>query len=354
MTTATKTPAPQTYLMWIGKEHYPTIADYVKEASEQGISKRVATADLAQKLSEPGTLVFLAHDEGMYDECSVCLGDIENPDYRKTEQEFQRAQTTWENRKRDLTEIKATLARKPPRSPEETTMAEASVQRAEKLKDNAFKKAAQLEHDLALMPKTVKAGTGGKVTLNNGETWDYRRYMYWRNQPKKWDFRKEVKSAEMCAHCGGFGKLPLGKVFGVFLPQAAEYILKAEDGDKVKDELSAKGIGLITTKTLQEEPARGCGKRRPGGYYLVTKTTGTEATQEQVQQAVDQLVKAGVVDPAEVKVSGSFAEFMSPVDITEKRFRGVKRWEPVGAAAEEAADIADAAADEDEDEEAVA
>jgi hypothetical protein len=338
-TPATLATEPKSYLMWIGKEHYPTIESYVDEAIAQGVSKRVSRPDLAAKLATPGTMVYLAHDEGARCECPDCQTVIENPERRKAEQAFQAAETELENRKRDYKAAKE-AARKA-ETEEDKTATAAVKARAHRLLENAEAKALKLAAARDDHPAEIKAGSGGHVILKDGSRWDYRRYMYWRNQPKKWDYKAQVAELHMCEHCGGFGQLPVGKVFGVFMPDAAEYILKPEDNDKVSAEMKDKGLETVTAGMVCTEVKRGCGKRVAGGTYLVTKTN--HATPEQLVATIKELVEKGVIKPDETKVNGSFAEFIAPVDIAgEKRFRGVKEWAPTPEAADEGEMIAEA------------
>lgn len=336
--------AGKTYLMWVGQDHYPTIKAFVDEAKELGISKRVASADLAAKLAQPGTLVFLAHDEGVYTECPKCTRDIENPEHRKAEQAYLAAvaiRTKRFDELNDLKELADELG---------TDEAKEAAAKAQRLYDNSNKKVTEHEDNLKAIPKSVKAGSGGSALVRKEPgskktvRWDYRKYMYWRNQPAKWNFQDMTVKLEMCQHCGGFGRRPVGKVFGLFMPNAAEYILRPEDDATVQADVASKGIATVEAKKVRKEAKRGCGYRHPGGYYLVAETDGAKAgpTPEQLKAAVEQLVAAGLVKPAEVKVTGHFGEFIVPVDIDEKRFRGVKLWTPVAAAAEEADDIVSA------------
>ena len=50
-------------IMWVGTRHYPTIADFVKEARTQGCSKRIGRILHSVVLDK--TRIFLAHDEGL-------------------------------------------------------------------------------------------------------------------------------------------------------------------------------------------------------------------------------------------------------------------------------------------------
>lgn len=341
--------APQSFLMWVGKAHYPTIESYVNEAAAQGISKRVANPDVAAKLAAPGTLIYLAHDEGDRIECEHCITKIENPEHRKAHQALSAAEAEASKRAGDYAnaEDKLAGAEEGDTSDEQEEVVQAAKEnlaRAGRLLNNAIDKVNNLRAIRESTDLVIEAGSGGHVTLTNGDTWDYRRYMYWRNQPKKWSVDNVAKDGvHMCPHCGGFGQLPKGRVFGVFMPEQPEYCLKAEDGEKVQAELEAKGITVVTSEVLMSEGKRGCGKRQEGGSYVVT--TKSEATPEQLTEAIKDLAAKGIINPEDVKVNGSFIEFIAPVDITgEKRFRGIKNWTPTAAAADEGEMITDSLA----------
>ena len=52
----------QDYLLWVGWTSYPTIKEFVKEANELGVSRRISKIPVGMVLGK--TRVFLAHDEG--------------------------------------------------------------------------------------------------------------------------------------------------------------------------------------------------------------------------------------------------------------------------------------------------
>ncbi len=54
--------SPQDLLMWVGGTHYPTIREFVEEAREFGVSKRVGR--LPRDLVPGKSRIFFAHDEG--------------------------------------------------------------------------------------------------------------------------------------------------------------------------------------------------------------------------------------------------------------------------------------------------
>jgi len=347
------------YLMWVGCESYPTIQDWVDEALAQGVSKRLPNAAVAGPLTEDGSVVFVAHDEGVYHECPSCTGTIECPECRKREAEIHRldkeaAELLTERTKLSDTqhelETTRTMAHNAGDDAAEAELEE-QVKQARKAVDsntrkigNREKKMAQLTEDMDNCAdcngtQEMTAGTGGNVTFHNGQSMDYRKYNYFLHQPKTWTPSNlgGVKDKAMCEECGGTGRLPDGVVFGMFLPSAVEYILKPEDDDAVKDQM--KGANIRTVSTTVHEPKRLCGKRHAGGVYVVTDTTedGTKP-----QAVVDELVAKGLIEPAGVEVKGNFVEFLSPVSIDTKRFRGIKRWSLDADAEDEAEMVLDA------------
>jgi len=54
------------YIMLIGKKHYPTPEDYVREAMTLGVSKRIA--QIPKKLKLGQTVIYLAHPDGITEE----------------------------------------------------------------------------------------------------------------------------------------------------------------------------------------------------------------------------------------------------------------------------------------------
>lgn len=65
-------------LLWIGKQFYPTPADFIKEAGELGISRRIGAVPRGFKVGE--TWVLLAHPIGA--PCPECYGSglVTSPD----------------------------------------------------------------------------------------------------------------------------------------------------------------------------------------------------------------------------------------------------------------------------------
>jgi hypothetical protein len=321
---AAKKPAAKldnTYMMWVGSEHYPTIGDWVKEAEELGVSKRLPNEHVARALMADGTAVFIAHDEGKHAECTECSGVVACGECRKRTVEA------------DKLRARATEMRKGegPEAAKLLTKADLVETQAVELEDQNG------ACEVCLGAGSIEGGTGGKVVFEDGEAWDYRQYNYWLHQPKVWtpEAKGGLSEIARCECCGGTGRLPLGVVFGLFLPQAIEVIVGGE-GSPEAEAAKAAGFAPVTTATVATERKRGCGKRKPGGVYVVTKAEGDAKAKD----AVDALRKAGI--DREVEVKGNFIRFIEPIEIHgAKRFRGLGRVEL--AALAEGAALADAA-----------
>lgn len=326
------------YLMWIGAAHYAKITDWTDEALAQGISKRVPSIEMAKVLTQPGTVVFVAHDEGEYKDCDECKGVIENPERRKLEQERNRLTAELSNLAAEVKNIRESIAL----NVCDAEGGEADIARIEKLMENRRKKANKLAKDIDSMDRWIDGGTGGQVHVHAAtgtSTWDYRRYNYWLHQPQHFDPSKVTLEKHMCETCGGIGRLPLGKVFGMFVPQNIEYIVGNEAKEAVTKKAKEAGAKLVTEAEVKLEAKRGCGKRRGGGVYVVTSPKGNS---KNVKEAVATLVEEGKLDPQAVEINGQFAHFIRPVPIDAKRFRGIKRWNLDPDVEDEAEMIADA------------
>lgn len=332
----------QSYLMWVGSEHYKTIEEWTSEAITQGISKRLPNADVAQALLNEGTAIFVAHDEGSFHECPDCLGEVECPDCRKRGQEVERLES-------EIEELKEKVECFGPIEKLEIEGDKKEVKRLQRLIDNRKNLILKLQGEsvsCSVCGGTKKAtlGTGGSVQIvEEGLTtkrWDYRRYNYWLHQPQKFK-ADDVISKEMCETCGGTGRLPDAKIFGLFIPDAVEYILKESDTDVVKEAMEKeRGFRTVNQKVVEFEAKRKCGKRKPGGVYVVTSVT--EEASKSAKEVVEKLVKDGVVSPEGVEVNGSFIRFLEPISVDVKRFRGIKKWSLDPRAEDEAEMILDA------------
>jgi len=307
--TATETIA-RSYLMWIGSEHYKDIAAYSDEAITLGVSKRLPSVAAAKALTEPGSVIFVVHDEGETTECPECYGELECPECRKRAFQIERLSEV-------IADIKA-------RFDDFDSEASAGAKRSVKVR---LARQARLAEDTAKCPicageKSYQGGTGGYVVLKDGSKMDHRQYNYWLHQPGRFD-DSTVVERHQCEHCGGKGTKPCAKVFGMFVPDRVEYILTGDESNELIDELKKHRVTLVPGSVLKTETKRGCGYRHTGGYYAVTSPEGTTKA---VKSQVDKLIKSGVVKPDGVELHGSFVRFVTPVEIDSKRFRGVKTW----------------------------
>lgn len=313
-----------TYLMWIGSDNYDSIDTWVDEVEKMGVSKRLPNMSVASSIVDDDPVVFVAHDEGNWEDCECCIGTVENPDWRKKT-------TQWENANSELCELE-----------DEKTALEAILENESNMDYSkrlvAVKRLISrrkailvtIEDDMSAMDETTKGGTGGKVVVVNEdgveETIDYRKFDYWHHQPEKFQSMWTVKEKTMCTACGGKGKMPVAMVFGLFVPTDVEYVLKDEDTKEIEKEMKNRGYGVVTSKQLAKELPRKCGYRHKGGVYIVSSNDVDK--RKQVKKLVKEMVASGVVEPDGYEVKGNFIRFIKPVVVDNlKRFRGIKKWD---------------------------
>lgn len=312
------------YLMWVGGEHYADSDQYTAEVVAMGVSKRLPGIGMANALSEKGTVVFVAHDNGESDSCDHCMGEVECSECRVRDGNIKRFQA----------EADKVLHNYP--NEDEIPAGKARIVRIRREKI-AKMEAAKASCDMCDGEGVYEDGTGGYVMVG-GEPMDYRTFNYWMRQPKVFDADKEapIRDRNMCDHCGGNGYLPRAKIFGVFLPSNIEYILNGKENELVEEQI--KDFKKLDMKTVKREAVRGCGKRSPG--YYVTAKSGKPS--KRAKDLVKELVAAGVIDPA-VEVIGDFVRFAKPVDAPGmRRFRGVKKFGLIPEAEEQAEMITEA------------
>lgn len=276
------------YLAWVGARYYADFEAFAREAEEQGVSKRVPNLAIGKALMEEGVVIFLAHDGGEKGWCPDC-----------------------------------------------------SVTRPCEVCGGSGKLTPKTKGSLpfATVPETCEAcqgtgqatfGTGGQVVLKDGSTLDFIEYWGRRKHPRKYP---ELVPAEgepepefhRCETCGGLGTVPLGFIHGMFIPQGIEYVLHSGDDEKVKAKVEEVGARAVTMVEVGGERPRGCGRRKPGGTYLVTRATS--ATPETVTKIIEEMVAKGMIEPDGAEVKGNFVRFIHPVEIHGvKRFRGIKKW----------------------------
>lgn len=318
------------YLIWVGSEHYAGIKDWSDEAIAQGVSKRLPSPAVARELVKPGTVVFVAHDEGESTECTACQGEVDCAECRKRTQEMANLRAAIDTQR---AHFKGDWESEAPKGHKRfVAVREARIAKLE----SECESCATCEG-----AGKVIGGTGGHIVLTDGRKWDYRQFNYWLHQPAKFDPEKMVRERHMCATCGGTGEKPCARVFGVFLPGDIEYILTGEETEEVMKRL--EGVKLVDAKAVKAEPRRGCGKRKPGGTYVVTSAKGDAKAAKGV---VKELVAKGILDPKGAEVNGSFVRFLDPIEVDAKRFRGIKKvsMDLLGEGADQAEMIADAIA----------
>jgi hypothetical protein len=315
MKTKTKTIEPtktvgRSYLMWVGTEHYSGIDAYSDEAVTLGVSKRLPSIGSAKALMEPGSVVFVAHDEGESDDCPKCLGTLECPICRKRKGELKALDIAIEKIKAHFGDFEAE--------------APAGKKRSVKVRQAKITKLVDAVNNCELCDANceVHAGTGGQVLLKDGTVMDYRQFNYWLHQPTKWD-ASQVERKSQCTNCGGTGQLPNAKVFGMFVPDRVEYIVTGEETKEQLDEMKKSKVELLPASVIKTEPKRGCGYRKAGGYYAVTVPG---AGSDDAKRAVDELIESGAIKPEGIELHGSFIRFLSPIEVDIKRFRGIKTW----------------------------
>jgi hypothetical protein len=296
-----------TYLMWVGSESYETIDEWTKEAEEQGISKRLPNANVGMSMKNSNSVVFVAHDEGEWRDCPDCMGTIENPEWRVLNEKIIKLRA--EHRKFEK---------------EREEFGDSRLFRKIAKREKAI---VSLKEELGKRDFAIESGTGGKVEVINRNTGmtevvDYRKYDYWHRQPKKFNKRWKIVGKEMCKTCGGKGQLPEGRIFGLFIPTDIEYVLRDEDTEEVRKIMDKRGFRLVDSTELSVEKERKCGYRKKGGVYAVAKTSADGTLEE--------LVKIKKIKPKGVEIKGDFIKYLNPVEINEKRFRGVKRWDMDG------------------------
>lgn len=307
----------KSFLMWIGSEHYKDFDEYTNEVKSMGVSKRLPGIGMANAMSQPNTVVFVAHDNGETEPCDACLGEVVCPDCRVRDGKIKNHQD------RIDAIMKHFKGEDLPRGKQRTV--EICTAKIEKL--IAEKKDCETCDGQGV----YEDGTGGYVVKSGGQKMDYRSYNYWMRQPKKFDAKNEVMGKHICEECGGTGKIPRTKIFGVFVPTDVEYILSGRETEVVLREVEK--FKLVEMEIVANEVERGCGKRHPG-YYVITRKTGS--TKAYTKKVVEELSKKGVIEGS-VEMIGDFVRFVKPVEVSGvRRFRGVKRFNLVPEAEEQA------------------
>lgn len=243
----------RTYLQWVGTSNYPTIEAYVDEARQIGVCKKLPNLAVATEIEQHVTVIFLAHDQGRFRQCLQCAELVTCPKCHGS---------------------------------------------------------CEVGGSKCMWCKglgSVERGTGGQAIVD-GETWSYIRLLQVKKNKhhKFWKTEHTFGRVYHCQGCGGRGRIPLGVVFGFFVPAWVAF----STSDRAR---------VSRTSHL---------KLNGGAHYAVSPT----------REVASRLGVAFGPDPvlgAELKaLSGPFVvdnglcvlEKQIPYD--GKHFRGVKRWEP--------------------------
>ena len=311
------------YLMWIGSEHYKDLDEYTDEVRTMGVSKRLPGLGMANALSQSETVVFVAHDNGETEPCDACLGEVVCPDCRVRDGKIKANQDRIDSIMKNYEEGEVI-----PRGKQRTI--DVCSAKIEKL---IVEKASCETCD---GQGVYEDGTGGYVVKSGGDRMDYRSYNYWIRQPGKFDQKKEVMGKHICEECGGTGKIPKTKIFGLFVPSGVEYILSGKENELVMEQVGK--FKILDMKVVMTEGKRGCGKRHPG-FYVVTKGKDTK---EYTEKVIRKLSEKGIIEGS-VDIIGDFIKFTKPVSISGvRRFRGVKKFNLIPEAEEQAEMIMEA------------
>ena len=314
------------WLMWVGSDSYEKIEDWASEAVALGISKRLPSAGVGKSLMTENTVIFVAHDEGHSTDCPACPGKLECPACRKRQGEIQRINTEIEQLAVPFGSVKRLMEIGP-----------AGIKRSFRTRNE---RVCEIETEMATCALcrgklTVEGATGGHVLLKSGTKMDYRQYNYWLHQPTKFD-PTTVAEKHMCENCGGTGQIPDAQIFGLFVPETVEYIVK---GDETEDELAKVAkFSAVPFASIKLETERKCGYRKAGGVYAVTSPIGTPEGAAVAKKLMD----SGLVDSDGIELHGNFIRLLNPVKVSEKRFRGIKHFDPSAELDEEAAHILEA------------
>lgn len=298
------------YMVWAGAEHYPTFDHLLDEIKRIGFSKRIHDAAMGRALLRPGTVLYIAHDDGKVEQCKACQKLIECPECRLRKLKIAEHEEALEKTRANFTS-------------EEALNSSGYAKRTVAILEKKISRAkADIKGCLLCKGKgKAKLGSGGSVKLSDGKTWDYRTYTYWVRQPDKFDASSVVHKS-ICEECGGRGCLPVGHIHGAFLLDRVEYQSQASDR---KSQLPG-----MDEFTFVKEPAdrRLSGEREPGGFYAVALPDRNPRAQGLAQQ----LVNSGIISQKSYAVYGSFVQFLKPIRLPlgAKRFRGVASYGPKG------------------------
>jgi hypothetical protein len=306
------------YMVWAGTEYYPTFDHLLDEIKRIGFSKRLPGAPLGRTLAQPGTVLYVAHDDGQVEQCKACLKLIPCPECRIRKQAIAALE-------KELADFKSQFAS------EEAIQKSGFASRTVAIR---LKKINKAKADIAACPLCkgagkAKLGSGGSVHITGSGTWDYRTFNYWMRQPDKFD-ASQVVSKSICEECGGRGCLPRGYIHGALLIDRVEYHVKpGEVVERKKGDDAHELDDLVIVKKSVDAKRLSGDKREAGGFYAISNP---ERNPKAIGMA-QHMVAAKIIPAKGYAVHGSFIHFLKPIHLPlgAKRFRGVASYTPKGS-----------------------
>jgi len=251
------------YLQWVGARHYPTIDSFCDETKQYGVSKRLPNLSIVSELIKGESIIFFVHNEKV----NMCLSCV-------------------------------------------------SAKKCHICKG--------LKSDCAVCRGLgeLEYSTGGYAVID-GVRWDYTRYIKLKRQVKHefWIQPHKITDVKPCLNCGGQGQIPIGKVFGFFVPEYIEYIWKDNSNPAFNRIIRDKKVKIVKPDILHKEVKRLAGYRKPGGFYAVTKAGYNS---DVLYDAIDWLSDKGY--DFQTSISSGFARLKNVMPYVRKQFRGLKRW----------------------------
>lgn len=198
------------YLQWVSTAHYPTIGSFIDEAKEMGVSKRIINFRMAAKLAKEESTIFLVHNNGQFSHCFACS----------------------------------------------------------EARECGF---CQGRYEICPRCKglgTVEKATGGWAVVD-GVRWDYCKYIKLKRQTwhEFWKDEHIIGDTSPCRTCGGKGRIPIGQIFGCFIPEEIVYVSGSDDIQLLYSYAEA-GIVIMHEEEI-EEKKRLCGYKERGAFYAV-------------------------------------------------------------------------------------
>lgn len=255
----------RSYLQWIGTSNFATIDDFVSHVEANGVSKKLPNRHVALEVVKSGTVIFLTHDEGRFQECLACA-------------EMQTCTSCGGSGGGDDSRL--------------------VCQRCKGL-------------------GSLERGTGGDAIVD-GQRWPYTRYVRLRRNRghEFWKTEHEIGEVDYCMVCGGRGRVPLGAIFALYSPESVQYVSRIGDAAARLEAYMGAGIEVFEYAAVR---ARGWTE---GSFYASVEpaTPGTAPTLEVVRNIVEAISRP-------VTAYGNFVRLAEPMAYRGKHFRGLKRWE---------------------------